>query len=314
MPADLTPAGITITAANISDDSHATAEATYTALASIMSSFPDLMDQGVTGSGASFYGDIAKTYLSLPSTPPGMTTSLIFWSFNMTVDKFSSILTPLKESIVDNLGDAAGTLSISLSNVSVTNCTAFFHSINASPSVAGSGGVSSSRPLGRSHLSEPPLEALTSHIKKIAATETDGARSMMTIGLQGGLGPMNVPLERRGAVNPIWREVYAHVLVGGADVDFDTYTPGQALARAGDWLEANKKAVWRKWAPDTGAYMNEANLFNGEWKHDFYGSSYDRLVGIKRMYDPNGVIFVRSGVDSEFRNHDMDTGLLHQTT
>lgn len=64
------------------------------------------------------------------------------------------------------------------------------------------------------------------------------------------------------------------------------------------------------WAPDTGAYMNEANTFNTHWKKDFYGVYYEELLGIKMKYDPGESLFVRNGVGSDRWDYDLDSGLL----
>lgn len=35
----------------------------------------------------------------------------------------------------------------------------------------------------------------------------------------------------------------------------------------------------------------QADPFNPDWKHDFYGSNYDRLLAIKDKYDPNQLLY-----------------------
>lgn len=42
--------------------------------------------------------------------------------------------------------------------------------------------------------------------------------------------------------------------------------------------------------PEGGAYMNEANPFTQEWKQDFWGANYARLLEMKKMYDPKGLL------------------------
>ncbi|KAK4951048.1 hypothetical protein LTR10_011041 [Elasticomyces elasticus] len=39
-----------------------------------------------------------------------------------------------------------------------------------------------------------------------------------------------------------------------------------------------------------GTYMNEANPFTQNWKQDFWGTNYDRLLAIKEKYDPKGLL------------------------
>ncbi|KAI0892366.1 FAD/FMN-containing isoamyl alcohol oxidase MreA [Annulohypoxylon nitens] len=51
---------------------------------------------------------------------------------------------------------------------------------------------------------------------------------------------------------------------------------------------------------DTGAYLNEAN-FSPEidWKTQFYGSNYQKLLDIKHKYDPNNVFWAATAVGSD---------------
>ncbi|KAI0535178.1 FAD-binding domain-containing protein [Xylaria digitata] len=310
-PIDIVASNVEISAANLTTDDPVMANATWTALAQFMSSLPDLMDQGVVGSGSVSTGDSARRNLGLSQTPPGIVASLSLWSYNSTHQSLGALLAPLKENVLKSLGNASTLVSMTISAPTTTqNYTAFFKAINASPSVAGQISLSSSRLLGRSELSELPQADLSLYLKRIMASQTEGAGSFLTIGLQGGPGPRNVPYERRGAVNPIWRKAYVHMIATGADVDLDGRSPGQSLDEAAEWIEINNESVWREWAPETGAYMNEANPFNGQWKHDFYGTSYDRLVQIKRKYDPTYTLSVLSGVDSDFWTYSLDTGLL----
>lgn len=86
----------------------------------------------------------------------------------------------------------------------------------------------------------------------------------------------------------------------------------ESLAAAAEWFEKKKEPVWRKWAPDTGAYMNATNGFSRTWKHDFYGPKYDRLLEIKRKYDPTESLWAYSGVGSDKWKYDLHTVLLCQ--
>lgn len=45
--------------------------------------------------------------------------------------------------------------------------------------------------------------------------------------------------------------------------------------------------------PNSGAYINEADPSNTDWKHDYFGSNYDRLLSIKHKYDESGVFWCK---------------------
>ncbi|KID64730.1 uncharacterized protein G6M90_00g112530 [Metarhizium brunneum] len=42
--------------------------------------------------------------------------------------------------------------------------------------------------------------------------------------------------------------------------------------------------------PGGGTYRNEGNPFNPDWRHEYYGAPYDRLLRIKNKYDPAGLL------------------------
>ena len=86
----------------------------------------------------------------------------------------------------------------------------------------------------------------------------------------------------------------------GSAPAFDGF-PEPDLARAGaerERVQAAMAAV-RIAAPDTGAYVNECDYFQSDWQRAFWGSNYQRLLAIKRRYDPDGLFFVHHGVGSE---------------
>jgi hypothetical protein len=134
---------------------------------------------------------------------------------------------------------------------------------------------------------------------------------MLRFDLQAGSGPAKVPKERRASENWYWRKAYVLAMVWGAHINA-TEDASNALKSAIDWYEENQEAVWRKWAPDAGAYLNAANGFSRSWKHDFYGDKYGKLLKIKEKYDPTESLWSYSGVGSEKWKYDLHSGLLCQ--
>lgn len=47
----------------------------------------------------------------------------------------------------------------------------------------------------------------------------------------------------------------------------------------------------RDLAPDSGAYINEADPTEPNWQTTFWGSNYPRLLELKNYWDPNGVFW-----------------------
>jgi len=58
-------------------------------------------------------------------------------------------------------------------------------------------------------------------------------------------------------------------------------------------------AALRQAAPGAGAYVNECDYFQPDWKEAFWGRHYPRLLRAKRRYDPSGLFSVHHGVGVE---------------
>ncbi|RYP57309.1 hypothetical protein DL769_009554 [Monosporascus sp. CRB-8-3] len=281
-------------------------EAAWRGFAVLLASVPDLMDVGLTGTGMGLASALQNA--SIPNSTPKVSASISFFAYNTTEEKVTSLLKPVKDRILAEVGNS--TVTVSLSEPSTQpDFMAFFESVNEAPSAAGTAGLMTSRLLGRKELSDIPISTLASYLQRIMVSQDPTDSSIMVIGLQGGLGPRNVPEVMRGALNPVWRSAYIHMMSYGASINSNV-SPQEALADAAQWLEETKEPVWREWAPGSGAYMNEGNAFDSMFKEDFYGVSYHRLVEIKRKYDPTESLFVLSGVGSDAWDYDLNSGKL----
>ncbi|KAJ5289000.1 FAD/FMN-containing isoamyl alcohol oxidase MreA-like protein [Penicillium angulare] len=139
---------------------------------------------------------------------------------------------------------------------------------------------------------------------------TDAVRSLKTIpgntsigyeGIQGlvTVGPQvwaNSDLD--SALHPIWRETQLHLIIArGWDVD----TPFEEQQIIQNNLTQVEVPILKKLdpAPKGGAYLNEADAYDEDWKSTFWGPNYPRLRQIKQKWDPEGLFIVRTGVGSE---------------
>jgi FAD/FMN-containing dehydrogenase len=100
-------------------------------------------------------------------------------------------------------------------------------------------------------------------------------------------------------MNPDVTGAFALAIIG--DIGRSLYTgaapASDAPARAARVHAA--MAALRRAAPDTGAYVNECDYFQAGWRRAFWGPNYDRLLRVKRRYDPSGLFTVHHGVGSE---------------
>ena len=97
-------------------------------------------------------------------------------------------------------------------------------------------------------------------------------------------------------VNPAWRQTYVHNIVARG------WAPGSSNATIQavyDDITYNKTQAMKALAPNTGCYMNEADRFDPEYLHDFYGEHAWILSAIKRRHDPRNVFYCPTCIGSE---------------
>jgi FAD/FMN-containing dehydrogenase len=98
------------------------------------------------------------------------------------------------------------------------------------------------------------------------------------------------------AVLPAWRTtssfvVFNHFLAGNETVA-DLNGVSERLTYV--YLPQIEKLM-----PGSGAYLNEANFRQPDWKEDFYGANYDKLKAIKKEYDPQDLFYATTAVGSD---------------
>lgn len=125
------------------------------------------------------------------------------------------------------------------------------------------------------------LKGLESVIRNITV-ETGGVQEM-TINVKRGSNTNN-------AVNSAWRD---------AEVFFIIFDPKMTAAAIDNRLTHGWADLLRKVAPDSGTYMNEADVYEVDWQQSFYGDKYSRLLSIKRKYDPTSLFYGTTTVGSE---------------
>jgi FAD/FMN-containing dehydrogenase len=115
--------------------------------------------------------------------------------------------------------------------------------------------------------------------------------------LVSGPGVWNaVPRGGSNSVNPAWRNgTINHI---GITV---TWPPLNPTARGNQQRSLTNKYVmaWRKLAPYSGAYVNEADPNEPDYQHSFWGDNYSRLFKIKREADPDDVFWCHPCVGDE---------------
>ena len=97
------------------------------------------------------------------------------------------------------------------------------------------------------------------------------------------------------AVLPAWRDA---LLSSSAAVSFPDNTTFQDL----QFIQA-KVNTWQDWVkaltPGSGSYINEATYDNPDWKSDYYGQNYERLLRVKEKYDGNFTLWQYASVGAD---------------
>ncbi|KKY37574.1 putative isoamyl alcohol [Diaporthe ampelina] len=110
----------------------------------------------------------------------------------------------------------------------------------------------------------------------------------------------SAPAGVSNAVNPHFRNAAIHVQYSTAwsndPADWDKMLADQK--RMTDEIVPPIEAA----TPGGGNYVNEVDFNIADWKEKFFGANYDRLLQIKRRWDPTGVFYALKTVGSDAWN------------
>jgi FAD/FMN-containing dehydrogenase len=144
------------------------------------------------------------------------------------------------------------------------------------------------------------------NVKSLAATLFEASRRW-SVGIHFNKGQAGASAEalRRGratSMNPAVFDAAGLIIIAAGTPAFPGiagHEPNKAegeRARAG--VAAAMKIV-RDATPRAGSYVNETDYLEPDWQREFWGENYDRLLRIKRKYDPDGLFFCHHCVGSE---------------
>jgi hypothetical protein len=110
-----------------------------------------------------------------------------------------------------------------------------------------------------------------------------------------GPGTHDPPFIRGGgnAVNPAWRSAFVRPAaeMQWAGVDMDKLEERKATLKT-------FHTAMKSQAPHMGSYGNEADAYDAQAEHNFFGIHYERLLAIKKKHDPTGVFWCVNCVNS----------------
>ncbi|KAJ5775074.1 FAD binding domain protein [Penicillium nucicola] len=97
------------------------------------------------------------------------------------------------------------------------------------------------------------------------------------------------------AVNPAWRNAIAHVLTS---TPWEFNKPEKMLENRKLMTDVLVPSI-SNLAPESGAYLNEADFRQPDFKTAFYGKNYAKLRSIKAKYDPHHLFYGLTAVGSD---------------
>lgn len=134
------------------------------------------------------------------------------------------------------------------------------------------------------------------------ASRHANVRLQINKGLDGA-SPAAIARDRKTSINPAVFDASTIIIIAERAPHSFPGVPGhqpdlsKARAVAGKIDKAME--IIETATPRSGSYGNESNFFEKDWKRQFYGRHYDRLLSIKKKYDPKNLFKVHHGVGSD---------------
>lgn len=255
----------------------------FDALALIYASYPDLSDAGWSG-----YGSWATSPVPIvPNHSVGFTHTIAI--FSKSAAEAQKSFAP----VAAKLAAFKKVLSINTTYSAFPTYVAYYNALSGIVSPVGQASALGSRLLDRKALTADPA-ALKKALVATAGTPEQFTSSYIVF--VGGGQVFADAKDPHSGVNPAWRKAYVHNIVARG------WAPGSdaaTIAAVHKDITFTKVQALKTLAPDTGAYMNEADVEDPDFLSDFYGQHLSELQGIKRQYDPNRVFYCPTCVGSD---------------
>ncbi|KAI1425160.1 hypothetical protein F5Y12DRAFT_784923 [Xylaria sp. FL1777] len=98
------------------------------------------------------------------------------------------------------------------------------------------------------------------------------------------------------AVLPAWRKTAVQLILSAG---WDWSIPRAEMVRREGVIANELTPRLIEITPDSGSYLNEANMQQIDWQDAFFGQNYQRLLRIKKKYDPKSLLYAAQAVGSE---------------
>lgn len=254
------------------------------AVSILFSELPDLNEAGYAGYGSWTIDAAVPLFANFSA---GYVHGI--YLFNATIVEAQAAFAPVRSRLLSYNGTS---LYISETYVSYPDYWSFYHNESGINVPGGTSYAGGSRLFDRKSV-QANWTALRDAITIVAGEPGQFAFSAVEL-VSGGqvFADANDPYS---GLLPAWRTSYFNNIVSrGWPADANETTRNAVLHDITDI----KVAAMKKLAPDTGAYMNEADPRDPDFEQTFYGSNYGRLRGIKKHYDPHDLFYCPTCVGS----------------
>ncbi|KAF2871699.1 FAD binding domain protein [Massariosphaeria phaeospora] len=251
-------------------------------VASVMSELPRLHAGGMQGYSIIF--------------PPGFDGAISWewrWGFNVW-DKPNGTIESLFAPIAEKLNPHNGTTIVYTSQV--YHYPSFFALWNAT--VGFEPVALTAAAFGSRLLPAAPLTEDTNRLARMLENITTQAEGLVsTPMLQAApVANHNSAMIKETSITPAWRDAVLHFIVLDYFPDSVTHDEAKPVL---DKMTYDRMATLKSLAPESGAYLNEADPYDPDWQYTFYGSNYPKLKEVKEKFDPESVLWCLSCVGSE---------------
>ena len=259
-------------------------QAFMSAVETIYRAYPDLSDKGFSGYG-SWYASYFVPVIANSTTGFTHTIAIFGKSTNDAKSLFASVATQLAKYNTD--------LYINTTYSSFPTYASYYSALSNVSLPAGASAALGSRLLDRKALTSSPAK-LASTLETLAGEP--GQFTSNNIIFVGGGQVFADADDPYSGVNPAWRRTYVHNIAARG---WASGTDQETIDAIRQDITKVKVRAMKELAPDTGAYMNEADLFDEDFLEDFYGEHLGRLEEVKKSYDPQDTFYCPTCVGSE---------------
>ncbi|GFN19172.1 FAD binding domain protein [Aspergillus tubingensis] len=265
---------VTLAMINVGAKNSTSTKSWYQLVAQMHTQFPRLQDAGLHG------------YYTMSGSPKSITVTLLQYNKPNT----TSILR-LSEPLLEVLNAANSSATHSFTTEWVPSWYTLVEHVPMSGSTGSSHSATASRLIPRRALENVDLLA---DVLETVTSPDNVPIGVSKPSISGTMTASKEPVDN--ALNPAWRETAVHLI---ASRSWDDSVSEDVANQVTEDMTFKRGYALRQLAPDAGAYFNEANYHEPNWQWSLFGNNYPRLHSIKKVYDPESVLWCHHCVGSE---------------